>query len=358
MGFKLISDNPGVNFVDARYKAIAISIAIIVVGLISLVIKGGPQYGIDFAGGCIVQVKFDKPVDLEALRKSLTAKDLPGLSVQRFGDVMDNEYLIRISQSDVAADSIRKNVVDGLGPSFNGINYTVQRLEMVGPKVGADLRNKAIEAMFYATLLIAIYISGRFEHRWWTAALMAAALSGGSYLLGMVMPMAYLPIAALGIMLFLCWKLRLTYALGAVVALLHDVLVTIGIFSLLDKEIDLTVIAALLTIIGYSLNDTIIVYDRIRENVRHKVIEPFAVTINNSINLTLSRTLLTVGTVIIVLLSLYLFGGGVIHDFALALLIGTIMGTYSSVFIASPVLLAFGHDPAKEKLKPEPAPAS
>lgn len=358
MGFKLISDNPGVGFIDARYKAIAISAVIILVGLISLVIKGGPHYGIDFAGGCIVQVKFDKAIDLEAMRNSLAAKNLPGLSVQRFGDVMDNAYLIRVSNAELSADSIRKSVTDGLGPSFNGIGYTIQRLEMVGPKVGADLRNKALEAMFYATLLIAIYISGRFEHRWWAAALMAGALSGGSYLLGMVMSLAYLPIAALGIMLFLCWKLRLTYALGAVVAIIHDVMVTVGVFSLLDKEIDLTVIAALLTIIGYSLNDTIIVYDRIRENVKHKVIEPFAVTINTSINQTLSRTLLTAGTVVVVLLALYMYGGGVIHDFALALLIGTVMGTYSSVFIASPILLAFGPDPAKEKLKPAPAPAS
>lgn len=351
MGFKLVSDNPNIEFIQARYKAIAISAIIILVGVISLIFKGGPNYGIDFAGGCIVQVKFDKKVELDAIRNSLAAKNLPGLSVQRFGDATDNAYLIRVSTSELAADAIRKNVTDAFGSALNGATYTVQRLEMVGPKVGADLRNKALEAMFYATLLIAIYISGRFEHRWWAAALMAAALSGGSYLLGMVMSLAYLPIAALAIMLVICWKLRLSYALGAVVAIIHDVLITVGMFSLLDKEIDLTVIAAILTIIGYSLNDTIIVFDRIRENVHSKVIEPFAVTINRSVNQTLSRTLLTAGTVVVVLVCLYLYGGGVIHDFALALLVGTVMGTYSSVFIASPILLAFSKDPAKEKLK-------
>lgn len=351
MGFKLISDHPGIEFIQARYKAMAISAVLILIGVISLIYKGGPQYGIDFAGGCIVQVKFDKNVKLDAIRDSLAAKNLPGLSVQRFGDASDNSFLIRVSSSEVSADLIRKNVTEAFGPTLNGVGYAVQRLEMVGPKVGADLRNKALEAMFYATLLIAIYISGRFERRWWAAVLMASALSGGSYLLGMVMSLAYLPIAAVLIMLVLCWRLKLTYALGAVVAIIHDVLITVGMFSLLNKEIDLTVIAALLTIIGYSLNDTIIVYDRIRENVQHKVIEPFATTINNSVNQTLSRTLLTAGTVVVVLVSLYIYGGGVIHDFALALLIGMVMGTYSSVFIASPILLAFGADPAKDKLK-------
>ena len=217
-------------------------------------------------------------------------------------------------------------------------------MEMVGPKVGADLRGKALEAIFYSVLLIAIYISGRFEHRWMAAGIMAGCLAGGIYVLKLFgASTVWLIIAAMIITLVLCYVMRLKYALGAVVADLHDVLVTIGIFSLLDKEFDLTIVAALLTILGYSLNDTIIVYDRIREkshNVGKTV--PFEQVINVSINETLSRTILTAGTTLITVACLYFFGGAVIHDFALAMLIGILAGTYSSVFVASPILLDLG----------------
>jgi preprotein translocase subunit SecF len=213
---------------------------------------------------------------------------------------------------------------------------------MVGPKVGSDLRTKALQALFYAVLLIAIYISGRFEQRWWASAVMAAGLAGGVYGLQLIgLSMTWLIWAALAITLFLCWRLKLNYALGAVVALAHDVLIVVGLFSLMNKEFDLSIVAALLTIIGYSLNDTIIVFDRIRENLRGKISKSLAKTINVSINQTLSRTLLTSGTTLLVVLSLYLFGGGVIHDFAFALLVGVAVGTYSSIFVASPILLGF-----------------
>jgi preprotein translocase subunit SecF len=154
--------------------------------------------------------------------------------------------------------------------------------------------------------------------------------------------MALLNLGALVIAVGLCWYLKLNYALGAVVALIHDVTITIGVFSLLNKEFDLTTIAALLTIIGYSLNDTIIVFDRIRENLRGRISDSFAKTINISVNQTLSRTVLTSGTTLLVVVALAVFGGGAIHDFALALLIGIGVGTYSSIFVASPILLGFG----------------
>ncbi len=171
---------------------------------------------------------------------------------------------------------------------------------------------------------------------------MAAALLLGVYLLGLTgLSMTYLIIGALVITLVLCWILKLPYALGAVVALIHDVFITVGVFALLNKEFNLTIVAALLTIVGYSLNDTIIVYDRIRENLRASRKGDFKDVINRSINQTLSRTLLTSGTTLLVIVFLFLLGGTVIHDFAFALLVGIIVGTYSSIFIASPLLIFY-----------------
>ncbi len=349
MGLQIIRPDTNINFIGSRKIAYLVSVAVILVGLVSLALKGGPSYGIDFAGGIIVQVKFDQQTDLNKLKSSLEQTKLPGVVVQQFGLEDDNEYLIRISQSDIPSNTVREEISNTFKNNLPGSGFELQRLEMVGPKVGADLRSKALEAMFYAVLLIAIYISGRFEQRWFAAAIMAGGLATGIYLLKLVgMPMGWMTLAAMGITLGLCWYLKLNYALGAVVALVHDVLITVGVFSLLNKEFDLTIIAALLTIIGYSLNDTIIVFDRIRENIRGKISKSFSKTINISINQTLSRTLLTSGTTLLVVFCLYLVGGGVIHDFALALLIGIIVGTYSSIFVASPILLGFGPSPLDE----------
>lgn len=341
MGLRLIKDDVNINFIGARKIAFIISGLLILLGIGSLLMKGGPRYGIDFAGGIMVQVQFDHEVPLKDLKGSLDKGNLPDFVVQRFGMEGDNEYLIRISALDLAPNTVRAALNDTFGKDFKDEGFVIQRLEMVGPKVGKDLRSKAMEAMFYAVLLIAIYISGRFEQRWWAAALMAAVLASAMYFLGLFVSMGYLTFAAMVVTLALCWRLKLNYALGAVVALIHDVLITVGVFSLLNKEFDLTIVAALLTIIGYSLNDTIIVFDRIRENLRSKISNVFGITINKSINQTLSRTILTSGTTLMVVICLYMFGGGVIHDFALALLIGVSVGTYSSIFVASPILLAF-----------------
>ncbi len=341
MGLYLIRQDLNINFVGMRKIAFTVSLAMILLGLGSLLVKGGPRYGIDFAGGMVAQVKFQKAGDLDTIKKALDAAKLPGLTVQRFGQEDDNEYLVRIPVADIASDAARQQLEAALATNLPDSGFDVQRFEMVGPKVGQDLRGKALEAMFYAVLIIAVYISGRFEQRWWAAGLMGGVLATATYLLGLVMSTGYLTVAALVITLGLCWKLKLNYALGAVLALVHDVIITIGVFSLLNKEIDLTVVAALLTIIGYSLNDTIIVFDRIRENIRGKYSKDFGKLINASINQTLSRTVLTSGTTLMVIVCLFLFGGGVIHDFALALLIGIGVGTYSSIFVASPILLAF-----------------
>jgi len=218
----------------------------------------------------------------------------------------------------------------------------IRRVEMVGPQVGQDLREKALFAMFYALLFITIYISGRFELKWMISGIMTTALIGAVYVFTLLnVSIPWLIVGALIVTLVLFWFLELKYAMGAIAALVHDVTITVGIFSILDKEFTLAIIAALLTIIGYSLNDTIIVFDRIRENLRKYHKKPLEVILNRSVNETLSRTLLTSLTTLFVVVTLFALGGGIIHDFAFALIIGVVVGTYSSVFVASPILLAW-----------------
>ena len=218
----------------------------------------------------------------------------------------------------------------------------IRRVEMVGPKVGEDLRQKALFAIFYAILFIAIYISGRFELKWLMSIVMALSLALVVYVTSSLgFSVTWLILIALAVTLALCWFLRLKYAMGAIVALIHDVTITVGFFALTDREISLSIIAAFLTIVGYSLNDTIVVFDRIRENLSRFRRRPFEEVMNTSINETLSRTILTSTTTLIVVVTLFVLGGGVIHDFAFALLIGVIVGTYSSIFVASPILLVW-----------------
>ncbi|WP_045216257.1 protein translocase subunit SecF [Desulfonatronovibrio magnus] len=342
MGFQIIKPDTKIDFIGKRNYAFALSAALILIGLISLGLKGGPKLGIDFAGGIIIQTSFEQEVDLAELTSVLEETELPSLVVQRFGDRGDNEYLFRTSAENITPYDAREKVDAVLMEYFQDHGYEIQRLEMVGPRVGADLRESALEALFFAVLFIAIYISGRFEHKWFVAAFMAAGLAGGVYLLKLIsIPLAFLIFAAMLITLCLCWYLRLNFALGAVIALIHDMLIVIGIFSLLNKDFDLSIVAALLTIIGYSLNDTIIVFDRIRENLRNKISTSLSETINVSINQTLSRTIVTSGTTLVVVLALLILGGGIIHDFAFALTVGVLVGTYSSIYVASPILLSF-----------------
>lgn len=354
MTLELIKPGTNINFLKYRKLAYLLSAAVIVAGLISLIVKGGPRFGVDFAGGLSIQVRFAKDVDMGDLTKIMESAGLQNVVVQRFGQEGAKEFLVRASDTDVSSETIRTAIDKTLASNFPNSGYSIQRLEVVGPKVGADLRGKALEAIFYSVLLIAIYISGRFEHRWMAAAIMAAALSGGIYILKLFgMSTTWLIVAAMLITLLLCYKMRLKFALGAVVADVHDVLVTIGLFSLLDKEFDLTIVAALLTILGYSLNDTIIVYDRIREHLRQTKPEPLDKVINRSVNETLSRTILTAGTTLLTVACLFFLGGSVIHDFALAMLIGIVAGTYSSVFVASPILLDLGKTLKPQAIAPQ-----
>lgn len=338
---QFIKPDINLNFVGKRKIAFMLSLAMILISIASLVLHKGPKYGIDFAGGTLIQVKFDGPVKLADIKSGLATINLGKSSVQGFGEHSEHEYLIRTDRSVMTEQGFSLEVQKTLASS-TGHGVDIRRVEMVGPQVGKDLREKALFAMFYALLFIAIYISGRFELKWILSGVMAGALMGAVYLLSIFnVSVPYLIAAALMVTLFLFWFLELKYAMGAIVALIHDVTITVGIFSLFGKEFTLPIIAALLTIIGYSLNDTIIVFDRIRENLRKYHKNPLEIIINRSVNETLSRTILTSLTTLVVVLTLFVLGGGIIHDFAFALLVGIVVGTYSSVFVASPILLAW-----------------
>ncbi len=339
MGLEIIKPDININFIRLRPFALAISGILIILGLASLIVKGGPRYGIDFAGGTIIQVKFVKPIKADEIRLVLKGLKIKDATVQQFGPQENHEYLIRTKVTSGALKRLAEQIKEAFVVKLGTQGVEIRRVEMVGPKVGKDLREKALLALFYAILAIGIYISGRFEMKWGTSAVMAGALLAAVYFFSLIkVPLSFLVILAFITTLLLYVILNLRFALGAVIALVHDVFITVGVFSLFNKEIDLLIVAALLTIMGYSLNDTIVVFDRIRENMRKGGKEKLANIINRSINETLSRTILTSGTTLLALASLFLLGGSVIHNFAFALLIGVTVGTYSSIFIASPIL--------------------
>ncbi len=338
---QLIKPDININFIGRRKIAFILSITVILISIGSLVIHRGPRLGIDFMGGTLIQIKFKSSVSIADIKSGLITVGIENASVQRFGDFAENEYLIRTEKLVETTEGLSSQMEKGL-VSATGAGAEIRRVEMVGPQVGEDLRKKALFAMFYALLFIAIYISGRFELKWLKSGVVAAALMGAVYLLSLFhVSITWLIITALLVTLVLFWFLEFKYAMGAIVALIHDVAITVGVFSVFDKEFTLPVIAALLTIIGYSLNDTIIVFDRIRENIRKHHKNTLGFIINRSINETLSRTLLTSGTTLIVVVALFVLGGGIIHDFAFAMMVGIIVGTYSSIFVASPILMAW-----------------
>jgi preprotein translocase subunit SecF len=337
---EFIKPDINVDFVGKRKYAYILSLSFIVISLVSLVWRGNTLYGVDFAGGTVIQVTFSKPPDVSQIRQGLKAVGLERSAIQRFGGQGENTFLIRTETSGPEHASLEARVKQSLEAVFGKDTVTVDRVESVGPKVGHDLRQKALLAVFYATLFIAVYISGRFELKWLPPVIMTGALILGVYTLQVVgLNIPTLILAALFITTALCWVLKLKYALGAMVATIHDVIITAGAIAATGKEFDLTVVAALLTITGYSINDTIIVFDRIRENARKGKQRDYAGLVNGAINQTLSRTLLTSGTTLATILALFFLGGAVIHDFAYTLMVGVIVGTYSSSFVASPVLI-------------------
>jgi len=334
---------PGINidFIGKRKIAFVISLAMILVSIGTLIVNKGPRYGIDFAGGTLVQVKFDAPVTMNRIKAGLQNMELAASAVQQFGQAEDNEYLIRTDATTPAMQDLSEKIEHRLKEA-TGVAVEIRRMEMVGPQVGEDLREKALFAMFYALLFITVYISGRFELKWAKSGVVAVAIMGAVYILSLFnVSIPFLMLAALIVSLAIFWFFEFKYAMGAIVAIIHDVTITVGIFSIFDKEFTLPIVAALLTIIGYSLNDTIIVFDRIRENLRKYHKEPLTTIVNKSINETLSRTILTSLTTLAVVVALFVLGGGIIHSFSFALLIGILIGTYSSVYVASPILLAW-----------------
>jgi preprotein translocase subunit SecF len=322
-----------------------------------LFVRGGPNYGVDFSGGVVIQIKLEQKQSPSEIRDALAPVQLSDSIIQEFGEKDAHEYLIRITNPEVQAAGLGPKVQEALTARF-GKGVDIRQVEMVGPQVGEDLRQKALMAIFYSVLLIAVYISGRFELKWLMSIVMALVLASAVYISSMFgAGVTVLILIALVVTVGLCWFLNLKYAMGAIIALIHDVIITVGAFALLNKEISLPIVAALLTIAGYSLNDTIVVFDRIRENIGRSKRKGFEEVVNTSINETLSRTILTGTTTLIVLVVLFFLGGTVIHDFAFALLVGIVVGTYSSVYVASPVLLLWegrssGTGKAKKNARP------
>jgi preprotein translocase subunit SecF len=292
-----------INFLGHRRGAFILSMALILIGLVSLVVQGGPKMGIDFDGGILVQVQFERAVSAESIREALAEIGLGDSEIQHFGS--GREAIIRTRGT--GGEDLTGAILEALNDAHPDNEADVRRQELVGPKVGAELKSKASLAIFYALLLILAYISIRFEFK---------------------------------------------FAVGAVAALVHDVLITLGLFSLTGRELSLSVIAAFLTVVGYSLNDTIVIYDRIREDRRKLYGKSFVEIVNTSLNESLSRTLVTSLTTLLVVLCLFFFGGEVIKDFAFALMVGVIVGTYSSLYVASPLVVEWEiHAEARRRRK-------
>jgi len=301
MSKKLFSE---IDFMGLRKPAMGLSALLILVSIVSLFTLK-LNVGIDFTGGSVIEVGYQQPVELQPIRNILEANDFGDAIVQHFGSA--KEVLIRLVPKAAQDKAELSTQIIGLLNEVSESQIQVRRVDYVGPQVGEELTEDGGLAVLYALIAILIYVSIRFEYR---------------------------------------------FSLGAVAALIHDVVITLGVFSLLQLDFDLSVLAAILAVIGYSLNDTIVVFDRVRENFR-KIRKKSAIEITNiSINQTISRTLKTSFTTLLVLLSLFFLGGEVIHAFALALIIGVVVGTYSSVYVATTTALALGIT-SKDLMVPE-----
>ncbi len=337
---EFIKPGTKIDFIGKQKTATTISLILILASIISLIVHKGPKYGVDFAGGNQFIVQFSNHTNSADLRSLLKNAGIKSPVVQIFGDKKNNQFQIRILQSEKVDKNFIKNLAEFI--STDKAKAKILSVDMVGPQVSQELRSKALLAIFYSLLFITIYISGRFEMKWGESAIIAGSLMCGVYLLSLLnISIPYLILSALAISLCIFWYKDLRFAMGAICALIHDVLITVGIFSIMGLEFNLPIVAALLTIIGYSLNDTIIVFDRIRENIKSDQTTSLPILINKSINETLSRTILTSITTLMVVICLFIFGGGIIHDFSFAMIVGIITGTYSSIFVASSLLLAW-----------------
>ena len=300
---RIVKDT-NIDFMSRTFIASCISALLILVGAVSLITNGGPKLSIDFKGGTLVAVNFTEPVDINKIRSSLSSVSIDGQNfdfskeeIKHFGD--ESNVAIRIASIENEPPRFANKVSESLASVYPDLlpsekSDFILSIDKVGPKVGAELSSDAVLAILYALGFILIYISVRFEFK---------------------------------------------YAIGAIAALTHDVLITLGVFSILGYEISLAVIAAFLTIVGYSLNDTIVIFDRVRENVKSLKGSSMEAVINQSINDSLSRTIVTSLTTFLVVLILFLVGGEVIHTFSFAMIVGVVIGTYSSIFVASPIVI-------------------
>lgn len=293
----LIKPDTKIDFVRMMKPAVFISLLAMLISLGTLIYHKGPEWGVEFTGGTEIQIKLAKDASADDIRDGLEAAGYPTDMVQRVGIEGDREYLIRFTPDVVQFDGIQdfQKSLEGLvktNPIFEG--GSILRVDYIGPNVGSELVTKAILAILLGCVGILIYVMLRFEF---------------------------------------------AFALGAVIALFHDAFIALGALSLMDKDFTLTIVAALLTIIGYSVNDTIIIFDRVRENLKKGVAGSFSDIINLSLNQTLSRTVLTNASVFLVLIPLFFFGGSVIHDFAFVMIVGCLAGTYSTIFVASAIVI-------------------
>jgi len=290
---ELIRPDTRFDFIGKKKITVWVSAIAILLSIGSIIFHGGLRYGVDFAGGILLQIKFSKAVDISEVRSALDVMGSKEAMVQAFGG--ENEFLIRVEKTAEDLEAVSKTIQTSLQEQFKGKALEIRRAEVVGPKVGKDLKTKALWAVGLSLLGILIYVAWRFR--------------------------------------------EIAFGLGGIVALFHDIIVTYGAISIANIEYSLNVLAVVLTIIGFSINDTIVIFDRVRENIKKMRKESLETIFNVSINETLGRTILTSGTVMMVVLILFFFGGPVIHDFAFTLIIGLISGTYSTVYIASPIVL-------------------
>lgn len=301
--------NANYDFIGKMKVAFILSAIVIGAGVVSLVGRGGPRWSIDFTGGSVLQVVIQPTPGIAEVRRIIDGAGFVGAQVQDFGS--REEYLITLPGVETGERSAADLAEEALRTALPQAQVEMRREEKVGPKIGGELKTAAANSVLAACVLVVAYLSVRFIFR---------------------------------------------YGVAALLATLHDVVITLGVFSLLNKEISLPIIAAFLTIIGYSLNDTIVVFDRIRENMRLRRREGYREVLNRSINETLSRTILTAGTTLLTALALYLLGGPVIHDFAFCMTFGVLTGTFSSIFIASPLLLLWYERAARsDRRRAQPA---
>lgn len=376
------------NFVGTRKTAFIISIVLILAGLVSLAIKGGPDLSIDFEGGTLVQVRFEEPVPIEQLREVVAGAGYEEAQIQVFGQ--PNEYLIKVEkveESGIASSKLLEalekvspdsnwRIVDvkemppDNSSGFEGGSLVVIEADTIPPLAELEERVKAegvgiVESTLETSTRLAVNLPYQGVEAKAAERLRESLIRGfpertieirrtesvgpkiGEELKNRAW--AAIVISIFGILIYITWRFEFKFAIGAIVALIHDVLITVGIFSILNKEISLAIIAALLTIVGYSLNDTIVVFDRIRENFSLRRRESYDRMINISINASLSRTIITSLTTLAVVLFLLFMGGEVIHDFAFALMVGIVVGTYSSIYVASPILIEWQNRMAARK---------